>query len=95
MSEKFYVGGRVVLLADGNGYDGNPAMVEGITGTVCSTGSRCGVRWDLEFQKGHTCNGKCENGFGWYVPYEYLELETVDNTLFENVEAELESILGV
>ena len=52
--------------------------VKGQVGTVCDLGAQnyphIGVRWDEYENWKHTCDHNCEDGHGWYVHAEDLEL---------------------
>jgi len=84
--DKFHVGDRVQLLVDltsryvhngearkSNSYR-NAALHEGVTGTVVvEYGYSVGVQWDVESNaRLHNCDGYCPNGYGWYVPTQYV-----------------------
>lgn len=59
----FKVGERVIAIYD---YD---EVQRFDTGTVCVDNSEGpGVRWDKSSKYKHDCNGRCENGYGWFVP---------------------------
>ncbi len=67
---RYHVGDRVQLLVDHP--ENQSALRAGDTGIVVYvSGStrRVGVRWDVERDTDylHTCNGRCEGGYGWYV----------------------------
>ena len=49
-----------------------------------------GVRWDKGKSYMHNCDGGCEEGHGWYVPYGYLAYEEATD-LGELPEADYES----
>lgn len=93
----FEIGDRVVAICDHP--DHNEDVVHGCTGVVCDLYTdwddnlRVGVRWDHEIEDGHRCNGKCEDGYGWYVNPDQIELEGVSDIGCD--ETELLSFLGV
>lgn len=84
----FHVGDRVQLLVDLTDrymYNGsvkkynnyrNAALHSGTTGTiVVSYTNQVGVRWDVKLNaRLHNCDGNCPDGYGWYVPVEYIAL---------------------
>lgn len=49
----------------------------GDTGTVCceNFAGGVGVSWD-KLTCGHSCDGKCETGKGWYIPRDYIKLHS-------------------
>ena len=58
--------------------DPDEGVSRGQTGYVCDITSmrnkvNIGVRWDEYNGRFHTCNGSCENGYGWFVPYNMLD----------------------
>lgn len=78
--KRFKEGDRVVRIRVTN--DRN--MVEGATGTVVvSDRYITGVYWDEKPPfGGHTCGGKCEDGYGWNVPtrdLDYLSPTVLDD----------------
>ncbi len=82
----FHVGDRVELIVDltsryvyngeergSNSYQ-NGALHKGVTGTVVvEYGYSVGVQWDVGPTTClHNCDGYCPNGYGWYVPTQYV-----------------------
>lgn len=77
--QKFYVGDRVVCIADAPDHN---ADVSGLTGTVMYIDHdfdppRVYVFWDRKIRKGHDLGGRCENGYGWKVWAN--EIQLIDN----------------
>ncbi len=69
----FEIGDRVHLLVD-HPYN-NPDLSFGETGTVCAIiAHSVGVRWDKKIYVGHTCDGFCEDGYGWWVRSRDIQL---------------------
>lgn len=73
MKHKFQVGDRVVVVCDQN----TAALNIGDVGTVCwvyeDNPFNVGVESDRP-SKGHSCDGHCRIGHGWWVPDVHLEL---------------------
>lgn len=68
------------------GSDYNRSFHEGISGTVCALredGERVGVRWESNVN-GHTCDGNCSDGYGWYVYAKYLKFADLPSTISES-----------
>lgn len=64
----FKIGDRVV-------HTENFVIPKGYQGTVVHVGKDLpGIRWDQKIRDGHTCDGKCEDGHGWYVQEEHLSI---------------------
>lgn len=83
----FQVGDRVVRVRETNGYYRNVPI--GFTGTVLhkyvapdhNGGSMwvAMVEWDREPPRGgHSCSGRCEDGYGWNLPFADLEYTAAD-----------------
>jgi len=85
--KKFNIGDRVVykhIIVDDDDTDdddynhviGDYQTLNGNTGTILQLYHKpatwC-VRFDHKFSKGHSCEGKCENGFGYFVDEVFLE----------------------
>lgn len=75
---KFCKGDRVYALWDNP--SGNRSIHAGYTGTIVDVypyeggpEDSIGVRWDEEIMEGHTCDGSCDTGHGWYVRANALE----------------------
>ena len=65
---KFKVGQRVRTT-------GNWCAAEkGTVGTIVVVKSQAGVKFDKKFEGGHNLNGECSEGYGHWIPDEYLEL---------------------
>lgn len=65
--EEIEVGDLVEAIVDHP--DRNKTILSGDRGVVCYVGVnniRIGVEWESEVG-GHTCNGRCRGGRGWYV----------------------------
>ncbi len=67
----FSVGDRVLCVAEA---PSNNESVHGLTGTVVSRteikgrhGRWLGVCWDISIPHGHSCDGVCEDGHGYFV----------------------------
>lgn len=67
----FDIGDRVLLTEDNP--DDNYKLVCGDTGVVVGTKETCvpddpilKIRWD-KYVDGHSCDGLCEDGYGWNV----------------------------
>ena len=88
---RFEIGDRVQILVD-HPYE-NPDIVSGDIGTVCEVvGGIVGVRFDYRISGGHTCDGNCEDGYGWQMFVRELELceeddeaNDIDNNSFMNI----------
>jgi len=84
MTKTFNIGDRVILREDLDEetfercIDLNFSLQPEMTGTVCAVsqydGTSIGIDFDLEID-GHSCEGNCEEGHGWYVMPEALEYE--------------------
>ena len=80
----FQVGDRVILIVDNP--DNNACLNAGDTGVVMSisdgpTDQRVGVKWD-DFHDGHSLNGRCDYGEGWFVwPHEVMSFEEDDTEI--------------
>lgn len=74
--------------------DGNRNLNAGMTGVVVDIQvmayTPVGVQWETDIG-GHTCNGHCRDGFGWYTRSEDLVL--VKNTVQDISTEELSSLL--
>lgn len=74
MAHKFQPGDRVIC----NAVVIDSKRVLGKTGTILDTSSKPGtsyaVRWDEKLRAGHDCGGRCEDGYGWYVNENAIEL---------------------
>lgn len=72
MSErKFKVGDRVIGIGT---FD--CTVIDGLYGTVLGDKSPHG-NYPIEFDEnigGHSCEGRCKGGHGWYVPHNHLKL---------------------
>lgn len=89
MNYHFNIGDRVVYIDDSP--VAHPNIFIGYNGTVCSVeGCRIGVRWDDQIQFGHSCDGACEKGFGWYVFESQLRRDED-----ENVEIDEDNFIGI
>ena len=70
---RFSVGDRVISVVDAP--DGNKGIHIGSTGVVCRTSTgRFAIYWD-EDVGGHSCEGYCPNGHGWWVGACDVELD--------------------
>lgn len=50
--------------------DRNKTILSGDRGIVRYVGiSRIGVEWESEVSGGHTCDGRCQRGYGWFVNF--------------------------
>lgn len=78
----FPVGTRVVMSRK----DPTDYVRIGMTGVVChivdidqfSCNCNIGVRWDEHHSGYHSCNGRCDSGYGRYVPHTCLAMEYID-----------------
>jgi hypothetical protein len=68
--KKFNIGDRVVAI---DVYDGNEKIV-GVSGNIISIrdNGNCAVEFD-EYVGGHSLEGRCEDGYGWYVTQSCLD----------------------
>lgn len=69
--------GMVVELIE-NYPDENKDLTIGCVGTIKDMEEewdrmRCAVEWESLIENGHTCNGTCAKGHGWWVDAEFLE----------------------
>jgi hypothetical protein len=73
----FKVGDRVRVVSDTEhwGY-----KFIGETGAICVIGSNCGINFDKNLD-GHSCNGNCETGHGFYLPFADIKLITPSSNL--------------
>lgn len=84
MKHKFQVGDRVVVVNDQN----SALLNIGDVGTICYVRDEyplIGVESDRP-SKGHSCNGCCRKGHGWWIPPSHLELieeETIEDELVD------------
>lgn len=85
MKHKFQVGDRVVVVCDQN----STLLGIGDTGTVCCVYDASilfiGIESD-RLSRGHSCDGHCRRGRGWWIPPEHLELieeETVEDEIVD------------
>ena len=78
---EFRIGDRVEAIVDHP--DGNVDLFIGDTGTICHRLSpgRVGVEWDKAICRGHSCDGFCEYGYGWYVDSTTLKLHKDDSDI--------------
>lgn len=79
MERRFNIGDRVVAVADHPA--SNISIHAGDAGTICSQERGApwvGVYWDNPVDGGHSCNGRCEHGYGWRVPEATLDFEPDD-----------------
>ena len=70
-----YEKGDRVCISD-TGYISNKHLHKGSTGTVtCLSVDKniIGVSWDSNIA-GHTLDGTCKNGYGWWIPAYRIEL---------------------
>lgn len=71
-TKEFQVGDRVVCVRSFN------PIRRGMTGTICQhknqslTGKSWGIAWD-EYIEGHSCGGRCRDGYGYRLQEEYIE----------------------
>lgn len=72
MEMMFHIGDRVRVDNTFLALDGDEGTIVEI-GEIDSSIWRVGVRFDKHID-GHTCGGLCEDGYGWYVLPENLEL---------------------
>lgn len=71
---QFFIGDRVIAIIDNP--DDNENIISGDAGTVCEViinAKRVGVFWDKRVG-GHSCNGHCEHGHGWWVDESAISL---------------------
>lgn len=63
----FQIGDRVESIVDHPAL--NADIVIGTQGVVCETSGSTvvGVRWDIMLRRGHSCDGRCDKGYGWRV----------------------------
>lgn len=93
--EKFKPGDRVVRVLDTD----EIAVPIGSAGTFLGYDNiwrLCGeyaalVRWDDRLKKvrGHTCNGLCEEGYGWAIPecdLEHCACKLVDESDYDTID---------
>lgn len=96
MSDIFEIGDRVRLNWDmRDRVDDGPDFYCGITGTVVVLDDDrlydIGVRWDFDRPDAvcHTLDGRCEDGYGWWVPSEALlpekDLPSVDSDVILSI----------
>lgn len=100
METVFHIGDRV-RVEDRVRVDNTFLAIVGDEGTIVEIGEiepsiwRVGVRFD-KYIDGHTCGGRCEDGYGWYVLPENLELIGKDEpSLSIPTREEILSFLGV
>lgn len=83
------IGDRVEAVVDhpANSHD----IVSGMQGTVVHIYDGydgvevVSVRWDRKVHCGHSCSGRCEDGYGWNV--RYIDLCVVQDDPFEEDES--------
>lgn len=85
MKHKFQVGDRVVVVNDQN----STCLNIGDVGTICYVPDdffmSLGVESDRPSQ-GHSCDGRCREGHGWWIPSSHIELieeESVEDELVD------------
>ena len=74
MEKKFAIGQRVEVT---NNYDCAEVGMRGVIVHIDCSG-RLGIKFDKKFVGGHTCCGKCPEGYGHYVDESPLKL--IDST---------------
>lgn len=94
--DDLYVGAKVECMVDNP--DDNPDIVQGSSGTVCVVDDgapRIGVEWDFQLEGGHNCNGRCKQGYGWYVDISDVRVVEQISTEFEVDGAAIDEFLGL
>lgn len=82
---KFHVGDEVVCIYDHP--DCNSGIVNGTIGRVKAvkgSGYRIAVEWDTAEEIGHSCEGYCKDGYGWWVNADQIEHRSVDLAEFDS-----------
>lgn len=94
------IGDRVVLNV--NNPAGNDELHVGMTGTVCNlynqgwnTDSYVGIRWDIETDVSHDCDGTCESEYGYNVPSSCVSVNVCERELSEEAVSALPDILSL
>lgn len=75
---KFKVGDRVEVIKD---YD---SAKTGMRGTILNCNSFIGspgIKFDEPFFNGHSCDGKCQDGYGYFVSEENLKLIDTNSSI--------------
>lgn len=94
MEYEFHVGDLVECAKPG-GIDRR--ITTGMRGTVCNISGYSpdfiGVAWD-KYIDGHSCRGKCEEGYGWNVYARDIRLVEPEETEFPVDDSELSEFLS-
>ena len=80
------VGDRVEAAVDHPA--GNHDIVSGMQGTVVNIYDGLevvSVRWDRAVRRGHSCAGRCEDGYGWNVSF--VDVRAIQDDPFEEDES--------
>ena len=80
----FQVGDLVIAAKDYPQYNDN--IRKGQDGVICHIDiedDMIGVDWEFDVA-GHSCDGHCPNGYGWYVKAEEIELSVVEQGIDED-----------
>ena len=84
---KFKVGDVVSCLVDHP--DNNSEIWAGTTGVVVAVradGYRLGVKWDISVKSGHSCEGACEDGYGWWIDSNNVEFSSDSSAEFDIID---------
>ena len=63
----------------------NNSILSGAIGVVCDISEdMIGVDWESDVDRGHSCDGHCQHGHGWYVDADEIELYDVGQDIDED-----------
>lgn len=68
IADTLNVGDKVECVRDSP--DNNSSITIGMQGVICiivDSSPHIGVRWNEEVDRGHSCQGACSRGYGWFV----------------------------
>lgn len=80
---KFQIGDLVIAAKDYPQH--NESIRKGQDGVVCHLNAgMVGVDWGFDVNGGHSCEGCCPYGYGWYVEAEEIELAVEEQDIDES-----------
>lgn len=81
---EFQIGDLVIAAKDYPQY--NHSIRKGQDGVVChlDDNGMIGVDWGFDVDGGHSCDGFCQYGYGWFVEAKEIELSGVEQDIDED-----------
>lgn len=89
----FSVGDRVVFTHETDPDEEIVCGEQGIVSVIATYGDSLGITWDKRSDIRHDLEGKCDYGYGWWVPAQMVERVGCESSI-EVSDSDLESLLG-